>query len=156
MGHEVMLLHFSFCSVKSYTHQSMFWSDLGPEVGYEAIGLVDSSLPTVGVFAAATAKDSPAAAQVEAVDAARADAPPAPAPVTSEAASPSLKAGEDYGKGVVFYLRDDVVVGVLLWNVFNKINIARKVLRENKKYEDLSEVAKLFNIHELQPEDSTK
>lgn len=29
----------------------MFWSDLGPEVGYEAIGIVDSSLPTVGVFA---------------------------------------------------------------------------------------------------------
>jgi len=29
----------------------MFWSDLGPEIGYEGIGLVDSSLPTVGVFA---------------------------------------------------------------------------------------------------------
>ena len=132
----------------------MFWSDLGPEVGYEAIGLVDSSLPTVGVFAAATTKDSPAAAAVLETDEAvrseaafASDAPAAPAP---------LKAGEDYGKGVVFYLRDDVVVGVLLWNVFNKINIARKVLRENKKYEDLSEVAKLFNIHELQPEDSTK
>lgn len=35
---------------KPYLHQSMFWSDLGPEVGYEAIGIVDSSLPTVGVF----------------------------------------------------------------------------------------------------------
>lgn len=32
----------------------MFWSDLGPDVGYEAIGIVDSSLPTVGVFAEAT------------------------------------------------------------------------------------------------------
>ena len=40
----------------------MFWSDLGPDVGYEAIGLVDSALPTVGVFAAATVKDSPAVA----------------------------------------------------------------------------------------------
>ena len=29
----------------------MFWSDLGPDVGYEAIGIVDSKLPTVGVFA---------------------------------------------------------------------------------------------------------
>ena len=44
---------------KPYWHQSMFWSDLGPEVGYEAIGLVDSSLPTVGVFAKATEKDTP-------------------------------------------------------------------------------------------------
>ena len=39
----------------------MFWSDLGPDVGYEAIGIVDSSLPTVGVFAKATAKDTPQA-----------------------------------------------------------------------------------------------
>lgn len=38
---------------KPYVHQSMFWSDLGPDVGYEAIGIVDSSLPTVGVFAKA-------------------------------------------------------------------------------------------------------
>lgn len=39
---------------KPYLHQSMFWSDLGPEVGYEAIGIVDSSLPTVGVFVKST------------------------------------------------------------------------------------------------------
>lgn len=39
----------------------MFWSDLGPDVGYEAIGIVDSSLPTVGVFAKATEKDTPKA-----------------------------------------------------------------------------------------------
>lgn len=31
----------------------MFWSDLGPDVGYEAIGIIDSSLPTIGVFAKA-------------------------------------------------------------------------------------------------------
>lgn len=48
-------------SAKPYLHQSMFWSDLGPEVGYEAIGVVDSSLPTVGVFAKATITDNPKA-----------------------------------------------------------------------------------------------
>lgn len=35
--------------------------------------------------------------------------------------------GEDYGKGVIFYLRDKVVVGIVLWNVFNRMPIARKV-----------------------------
>lgn len=55
---------------------------------------------------------------------------------------------ENYGKGVVFYLRDDKVVGVLLWNVFNRIGLARKVIAENKKFEDLNEVAKLFDIFE--------
>lgn len=43
---------------KPYLHQSMFWSDLGPEVGYEAIGIVDSSLPTVGVFVKTTNSDT--------------------------------------------------------------------------------------------------
>lgn len=59
-----------------------------------------------------------------------------------------IEGEEDYGKGVVFYLRDDVVVGIVLWNVFNRMNIARQVLKEERKYEDLNEVAKLFNIHE--------
>lgn len=35
--------------------------------------------------------------------------------------------GEDYGKGVIFYLRDNVVVGIVLWNIFNRMPIARKV-----------------------------
>lgn len=36
--------------------------------------------------------------------------------------------GEEYGKGVIFYTRDNVVVGMVLWNVFNKIPVARKVI----------------------------
>lgn len=39
----------------------MFWSDLGPKIGFEAIGLVDSSLKTVGLFAKADEEDTPAA-----------------------------------------------------------------------------------------------
>jgi programmed cell death 8 (apoptosis-inducing factor) len=46
---------------KPYWHQSMFWSDLGPNVGFEAIGLVDSSLQTVGLFAKADESDTPQA-----------------------------------------------------------------------------------------------
>ena len=34
---------------------------------------------------------------------------------------------EDYGKGVIFYRRNNTVVGILLWNVFNKIPVARRV-----------------------------
>ena len=44
---------------------SIHRSDLGPEVGYEAIGLVDSRLPTVGVWAKATSADTPKAAVQE-------------------------------------------------------------------------------------------
>jgi programmed cell death 8 (apoptosis-inducing factor) len=35
-----------------------------------------------------------------------------------------------------------------MWNVFNKISVARKVIREHRKYDDLSEVAKWFDIHQ--------
>ena len=44
--------------------------------------------------------------------------PPAPAPAETS---------EEFGKGVVFYMKGKRVVGVVLWNVFNRMPIARKV-----------------------------
>ncbi|XP_041076352.1 apoptosis-inducing factor 1, mitochondrial-like isoform X2 [Polyodon spathula] len=139
---------------KPYWHQSMFWSDLGPDVGYEAIGIVDSSLPTVGVFAKATAKDTPQAAAEESGTGIRSESE---TEAVASGASESTRApsspqvpqqGDDYGKGVVFYLRDNVVVGIVLWNVFNRMPIARKIIKDGEEHTDLNEVAKLFNIHE--------
>ncbi|XP_035683029.1 apoptosis-inducing factor 1, mitochondrial-like isoform X5 [Branchiostoma floridae] len=289
---------------KPYWHQSMFWSDLGPDVGYEAIGIVDSSLPTVAVFAKATEKDTPRAVVEETGESLRSvteteaeatlpakesppsaesekalaepasetaaapasetpepaaapvaevsespaaalasEAPSAPAEIpsselasepvaapasepasaaeapaekakageegvaaesgettatpevelssaqttepsevpsttdvepsasektesaTDEAPAPDVEAAaklvaeveaenrvaptpkEDYGKGVIFYLRDDVIVGVVLWNLFNRMPIARKIIKEGKQHQDLAEVAKLFDLH---------
>uniref|UniRef100_A0A8C2FB52 Apoptosis-inducing factor 1, mitochondrial n=1 Tax=Cyprinus carpio TaxID=7962 RepID=A0A8C2FB52_CYPCA len=137
---------------KPYWHQSMFWSDLGPDVGYEAIGIVDSSLPTVGVFAKATAKDTPKAATEQSGTGIRSESETEAVAVTLKAettAPPSpVQQKEDYGKGVVFYLRDNVVVGIVLWNVFNRMPIARKIIKDGEQHADLNEVAKLFNIHE--------
>ncbi|XP_060105655.1 LOW QUALITY PROTEIN: apoptosis-inducing factor 1, mitochondrial [Heteronotia binoei] len=141
-------------AAKPYWHQSMFWSDLGPDVGYEAIGLVDSSLPTVGVFAKATAKDTPKSATEESGTGIRSESETETEALELKvsAASPnSLRVpqqGEDYGKGVVFYLRDKVVVGIVLWNIFNRMPIARKIIKDGEEHADLNEVAKLFNIHE--------
>ncbi|XP_046395585.1 apoptosis-inducing factor 1, mitochondrial [Ischnura elegans] len=132
----------------AYKHQSMFWSDLGPDVGYEAIGIVDSCLPTVGVFAKATEKDTPKAVVTATGNGVRSETETAAKPVKPSCGDMQPpKDGEDYGKGVIFYLRDDIVVGIVLWNVFNRMAVARQVLQEDKKYEDLNEVAKLFNIH---------
>jgi len=134
---------------KAYTHQSMFWSDLGPNVGYEAIGVVDSSLPTVGVFAKATPADTPQAVVTKTDEPMRSVSEAA---AESELLKPAtgeelVEEGQDYGKGVIFYLRDNIVVGVVLWNVFSRMPIARRVLKEGRSYDDLAEVAKLFNIH---------
>lgn len=113
----------------------MFWSDLGPRVGYEALGIIDSTLPTVSVFA----KRSPETVQK-------------PETSTIGGVTPSVLAAdtnneEDFSKGVVFYIRDEKIVGIVLWNVFNRINTARAVISQDKKYDDLNEVAKLFDIH---------
>ena len=105
----------------------MFWSDLGPEVGYEAIGIVDATLPTVGVFAKATEKDTPKAAVEESGEGMRSEAKVTTVEPSKEEVPHAPTAGEDYGKGVIFYLRDDIVVGIVLWNVFNRMPIARKV-----------------------------
>ncbi|KAJ8728477.1 hypothetical protein PYW07_006173 [Mythimna separata] len=139
---------------KHYTHQSMFWSDLGPQLGYEAIGIIDSRLPTVGVFSADAVADS---AQAEAGAGAVLAEAGAEAPgVEGEAAetlgaAPLRAEGEAaarrYERGVVFYLRERRVVGVLLWNLFNRMHVARQVLAQGE-FEDLFEVAKLFSLHE--------
>uniref|UniRef100_A0A3B3ZSB2 Apoptosis-inducing factor 1, mitochondrial n=1 Tax=Periophthalmus magnuspinnatus TaxID=409849 RepID=A0A3B3ZSB2_9GOBI len=136
---------------KPYWHQSMFWSDLGPDVGYEAIGIVDSSLPTVGVFAKATSKDTPKAATEQSGTGIRSESETeatAVTPVASSTPAPVMEHKDEYGKGVIFYLRDKVVVGIILWNVFNRMPIARKIIKDGEEHADLNEVAKLFNIHE--------
>ncbi|XP_067903818.1 apoptosis-inducing factor 1, mitochondrial isoform X1 [Heterodontus francisci] len=141
-------------AAKPYWHQSMFWSDLGPDVGYEAIGIVDSGLPTVGVFAKGTAKDTPRAVTQDSGTGIRSESETeevaASVSVSTGAASSARppQEGEDYGKGVIFYLREKVIVGILLWNIFNRMPIARKVIKDGEEHDDLNEIAKLFNIHE--------
>jgi programmed cell death 8 (apoptosis-inducing factor) len=41
-----------------FMHQSMFWSDVGSDVGFEATGIIDSKLSTVGVWSLPSAQVS--------------------------------------------------------------------------------------------------
>ena len=41
--------------------------------------------------------------------------------------SPEVTPADEYSKGVVFYLREKKIVGVLTWNCFGKMDVARKV-----------------------------
>lgn len=76
---------------RAYNHQSMFWSDLGPEIGYEAVGLIDSQLSTVSVWAKATAQDTPAAAAASETDSPRV-APGEEAVATTTSVTEAVKA----------------------------------------------------------------
>lgn len=114
----------------------MFWSDLGPKVGYEALGIIDSSLPTVSVFVKKPSSKPESDNTKTSVT-----------PTVQAADTTGTDEENDFSKGVVFYLKDEKIVGIVLWNVFNRINTARAVISQDKKYEDLNEVAKLFDIH---------
>lgn len=95
----------------------------------QAIGLVDSRLPTVGVFSAdAVTEEVTLAAGAGAEAGAEAGAGAgAGAAVTEERHDEEAAAARRYERGVVFYLRDKRVVGVLLWNLFNRMHVARQV-----------------------------
>ena len=41
---------------------------------------------------------------------------------------------EEYRKGVVYYLKENRVTGVLLWNTWGKLDEARKVIESQKKH----------------------
>lgn len=121
----------------------MFWSDIGPLVGYEAVGIIDSSLNTVGVFAKGHPNDT-----TPLINEAHQNTSTAIEDVKIQSKSNTEALTENsYNKGVVFYLKNDVVVGIVLWNLFNRMSIARQVLKSDRCYRDLNEVAKLFNIH---------
>ena len=70
---------------ESYNHLPYFYSDLF-ELGYEAVGQLDSRLTTVTDWV------------------------------------------EPFKKGIVYYLSEDRVRGVLLWNVWDKVPSARKLI----------------------------
>ena len=123
---------------KIFWHQPIIWSDLGPKVGFEAIGIIDATLPTLSVFTKPE-KDAVLEGKNE---------------VERDLAIKLPNKTDDYHKGVVFYIREGVVVGVLLWNVFSKTALARRVINQAKSYEDLSELAKLFELYKNDFEES--
>ena len=74
-------------AAEPYHHLPFFYSDLF-ELGYEAVGILDSRLETVADWQ------------------------------------------EPYRKGVVYYLREGRVRGVLLWNVWEQVDAARQLIAE--------------------------
>jgi 3-phenylpropionate/trans-cinnamate dioxygenase ferredoxin reductase component len=89
----------------SYDHISFFYSDLF-ELGYEAVGDVDSRLETVAEWR------------------------------------------EPYREGVVYYLREGRVRGVLLWNVWGQVDAARELIKEAGPFQAEDLEGRLLQVHE--------
>jgi NADPH-dependent 2,4-dienoyl-CoA reductase/sulfur reductase-like enzyme len=84
----------------NYDHLPSFYSDLF-ELGYEAVGEVDSRLETVADWK------------------------------------------EPYREGVVYYLRDGRVRGLLLWNVWEQVDAARQLIAEPGRFRPESLIGRL-------------
>jgi len=85
---------------ETYTHIPMFYSDLF-ELGYEAVGELNSKLETVSDWQ------------------------------------------EPFKKGVVYYLENGRVRGVLLWNVWEKVDAARALMMEPGPFKNKDLIAKI-------------
>lgn len=133
---------------KTYKHQSMFWSDLGPHIGYEAVGILDSKLSTVSIWTkkptvtAEGDKKETTYTPSETSTAERATATPLPAEAVK------VEDKEKYNKGLVLYLKDKKIVGLLMWNNFGKVEDARKILGQVYDTEKVEALVKPFGIHE--------
>lgn len=46
---------------------------------------------------------------------------------THQEENQSHQSEPDYVKGVIFYLKDNIIVGIVLWNIFSRVGIARQV-----------------------------
>jgi len=75
-----------------YEHSPYFYSDLF-DLGYEAVGELDSRLETVSDWQ------------------------------------------EEFRKGVVYYLEEKQVRGVLLWNVWGQVDAARDIIAQGERFE---------------------
>ncbi|CAH1393687.1 unnamed protein product [Nezara viridula] len=114
---------------KTLKTQPMFWCDIVSELGFEAVGIVDSSLSTVAVGIQETNAETGELQTSEIVKKSNGSEP------------------VDFNQGVVFYLKNKIVVGMVLWNLYNRVSIARRVLKSDVPFDDLSEVAKHFKFH---------
>lgn len=103
----------------SATHSllSMYWCDLSPVgVSIEAVGVTDPTLSTVGVWTL-----------------------PGKGDVLVRGASSSY----DLEAGIIWYLRNGVAVGAVLWNVGGKKNLdlAKDVIRSRRTMTDVDFVS---------------
>ncbi|KAF9291973.1 Apoptosis-inducing factor 1, mitochondrial [Mortierella alpina] len=146
---------------KTYKHQSMFWSDLGPHIGYEAVGILDSKLSTVSIWTKKPTTTAAAAADGAAEESSSKEEPATKTAVAEKegkreratatplpAETVKVEDKEKYNKGLVLYLKDKKIVGLLMWNNFGKVDDARKILGQVYDTEKVEALVKPFGIHD--------
>ncbi|KAL0830163.1 hypothetical protein ABMA28_003620 [Loxostege sticticalis] len=115
-----------------------YWLQLGDALEMEVVGEVGACMPTVGLF-----KQCSEEAQNK------------PQPPGESGDRPCYKKSEEYQnrykRGMVFYLRDEIVVGMVFWNmppIEDRKEVVTELLRARPTYKDINLLAELVGFPE--------
>jgi programmed cell death 8 (apoptosis-inducing factor) len=110
---------------KPYTYQPFFWGNMNG-IPYEAVGIIDSRLETVGVW-----QKGP---QTEGGE-----------------STADYQNNNEFKRGVVYYLKNKKIVGVLLWNLFERVEDAQRAIKLGREFDDLNKLQRVISLEEKPP-----
>ncbi|XP_026333696.1 uncharacterized protein LOC113240576 [Hyposmocoma kahamanoa] len=118
-----------------------FWLRLKDDIQMEVVGEVGACMPTIGIFK--PCDNDPLGRKYELK--------------IGEFDKPCYKDTEEYRnrykRGMLFYLRDEVVVGMLFWNfppIEDRYEVCTEMLRARPTYKDINVLAELLGFEGLQ------
>ncbi|CAH2264642.1 jg6250 [Pararge aegeria aegeria] len=110
---------------------------LGDSLDVEGVGEVGACMPTVALFKPCADDSKPQASG------------------DGQGDMPCFKKADEYKnrykRGMVFYLRDETIVGLVFWNlppVDDRYEVATEILRARPSYKDINLIAELFGFPE--------
>ncbi|KAJ2945272.1 hypothetical protein O0L34_g9350 [Tuta absoluta] len=125
-----------------YNGEPHYWFDLPDDISMELIGEVGACMPTVGLFKPCDDIEDEEGRKYE-------DA-------TGVLKKPCYKESDSYRnrykRGMMFYLRDDIVVGLVFWNfppIEDRYEVVREILRAQPSYKDINMLAELLGFPDL-------
>ncbi|RVE51192.1 hypothetical protein evm_004157 [Chilo suppressalis] len=117
-----------------------YWLNLGDALQVQVVGEVGGCMPTVGLF-------KPCGNETASK----------PQPVGPSGDTPCYKKREEYQnrykRGMLFYLRDETVVGMVFWNfppIEDRKGVATEILRAKPSYKEINLLAELLGFPEMQ------
>ncbi|XP_037871110.1 apoptosis-inducing factor isoform X1 [Bombyx mori] len=128
--------HWLACNLEPH-----YWLRLGDALQMEVVGEVGACLPTIALFKQCAPEEVPKKTETPAGDGEK----------------PCYKKSEEYQnrykRGIVFYLRDETVVGLVFWNmppIDDRRDVATEILRARPSYKDINLLAELLGFAETQ------
>lgn len=138
--------------MKNYRHQPMFRSHLrGLDVVLEGIGEIDSSLRTVGVWVQPRSSHAPNSSGGHSSHA-RPSGRHASASSMASMSTLTPTPPASFDRGVVYYLKGNKIMGILLWNASDVLDSAKQLMRSRPEIHD-NVVEELQHAISIAPDD---